>query len=366
MNFLAKNPIFKKKITYIITRSDIGGAQFHTLYLIKEFQKDYDILLITGTQGILSEQVKALNVRVKVVPAIDSFNFISATLKIRKILAREKPDLIHVHSSLASFYGRCAAKLVGQKTLYTVHGWHFSNEPSRLKRLIKINVERFLKRFTHYWITVSEFDSKLGEKHQLFKKEKFETIANGVKQQTHQIAKKDSTLQVIFVGRASYQKNCKSAIKVISYTNADIHLTIYASGDAVETLQSLIDSSQAKNRITLLKNQPNAAAKMPQYSVMLITSRYEGMPLSALEAMRAGLTLVSTDVCGMNEIVIEGKNGYLFPEDNEQKMAKVLDSLARDSDKLERMGRHSQLLYNEKFTVAKMLDATHSVYRKLC
>jgi len=356
----------RKKITYLITKSDIGGAQFHTLALIEEFKKDYDVLLISGSAGVLLDQAKKVNVRTKIIPEVNSFNFFFAIFKLRKVMQKEKPDLLHVHSSLASFYGRFSAKMANVKVLYTVHGWHFSHEPSKLKKMIKVGVERFLKGLTNYWITVSNFDYSLGDQYGLFRENSAQAIPNGVKPSQHEYTGiHDLPLSVVFVGRATYQKNCEAAIRVLEYTRSDIHLTMYSSGDSVAALQEQLNKSPAKNKITLVVNEPNAAQRIHNYSVLLMTSRYEGMPLSVLEAMREGLTIISTDVCGMNEVVINGENGYLLPENSEQRMAKVLDDLASNLDKLSAMGECSKTLFHENFSLRKMLDANRDVYRKI-
>ena len=356
----------RKKITYLITKGDIGGAQFHTLALIEEFKQDYDVFLISGSEGVLVEQAKKNNVRVEIIPEIDSFRFLPAVLKLRKVMRQESPDLLHVHSSLASFYGRVAAKMVNVKVLYTVHGWHFSHEPSKLKKLIKVGVERCLKSVTNYWITVSSFDYSLGSNYGLFKENSAEAIPNGVKPSQHKCSYvKDLPLAVVFVGRATYQKNCEAAIRVLEYASSNVHLTIYSSGDNIGSLQELLDKSAAKNKIKLVANEPNAAERIRNYSVLLMTSRYEGMPLSVLEAMREGLAIVSTNVCGMSELVDDGYNGYLLPENCEKEMAKVLDGFTSNFDRLNLMGQRSRKFFGEKFTLNKMLAANRKVYQKI-
>ncbi len=355
-----------KKLTYIITRSDIGGAQFHTLALLEKFKHSYDILLISGSEGVLSDRARALGIRTMVITQIDSFNVISAIYRIRLALNAEQPDLVHVHSSLASFYGRCAAKLTNIRTLYTVHGWHFSHEPNALKRRIKIAIERGLKWTTSHWITVSNFDHQLGREHNLFRHDCVDTINNGVEpSSTATTRPSGNTLEVVFLGRATYQKNCESAIRVLELTHDDVRLTMFASGGSVEELTTQLSRSSAKHRIRLVLDDPNAAERLKNYSVMLLTSRYEGMPLGALEAMSNGLAVISTDVCGMNEVVKNEVNGYLVAQDNEQIIADKLNSLLTDKGTLRQMGQASFELYEANFTLNRMLTRVSEVYTKL-
>ena len=356
----------KKKITYVITRATIGGAQFHTLDLIKNFKDEYDVLLVAGSDGVLIDEAKKINVRVKVIPELDSLNILFATLRLYQTLSVEKPDLVHVHSSLASVYARLAAGFARLKTLYTVHGWHFSHEPSFFKKSLKIGAEKTLKAFTSYWIVVSSFDARLGDKYRLFKAGKVSTVPNGVQQSKNKVCQKQSSpLPVVFVGRFTYQKNCESAIKVIEHTRSDLHLTMYVSTNDVDSLKSLVERSSSKSKISLVLNQSNASEEVHKHSVMLVTSRYEGMPLGVLEAMREGLAVVSTDVCGMNEVVYNDVNGYLLPENSEKRMAEMLDFLASNHNALLSMQEGSKNIFEENFTLTKMLEANSNIYKEL-
>ena len=98
---------------------------------------------------------------------------------------------------------------------------------------------------------------------------------------------------------------------------------------------------------------------------MLVTSRYEGMPLGVLEAMREGLAVVSTDVCGMNEVVYNDVNGYLLPENSEKRMAEMLDFLASNHNALLSMQEGSKNIFEENFTLTKMLEANSNIYKEL-
>ena len=360
----------QQKIAYIITRSDIGGAQKHLLSLIDEFHGDYELVLITGSQGFLVESVQALGIKVYIVPSLDSFNVPVVLWKLRGILSSEMPCLVHTHSSLASLYGRVAARLCGFKALYTVHGWHFASEKSRVKWLMKVAVEWLSRCCTDRWITVSKFDEKLGRVFHVFKSGRVDVVVNGVEDLASAYSGGPSAcsreaLRVIFIGRATYQKNCMAAIDVLELTQEDIRLTVFASGGLVGLLASRIARSPARERIQLILDEPDAGLQLKYYDVLLITSRYEGMPLSVIEAMRAGLPVVSTDVCGMSELIVDGENGGLFAQGDLIGMAAQLDVFAQNRQQLIAMGKLSRVRYMQAFTLDKMVLATREVYQRI-
>ncbi len=352
-----------KKIVYVITRSDIGGAQNHVSSLITEFVDQYELVLICGSDGALVDSAKAHGVTTYMLPCVDSFNAFSAIRAIAHVFNIEKPDLVHTHSTLASFYGRFAAKISRIKVLYTVHGWHFSNVKKPLKRYLQILSEYSLKSFTDYWITVSKYDETTGTEFSLFKKNRIKTIPNGI--DNILIEKKNNEsriLNVLFVGRASYQKNCLAAIEIIEKTGPLVRLSIFTSGGMVDELQLRVESSPTRDRIELIINEPNAGLLMGQYDILLVTSRYEGMPLSVIEAMRAGLAIISTDVCGMSELIINNMNGYLFQQNQQIEMASKLDGLTLDREALSKLCVESKKIYLEKFTLKQMINETQKVY----
>lgn len=283
---------------------------------------------------------------------------------MRRILKNEAPDLVHVHSTLASFYGRIAASLCRIKTLYTVHGWHFAHEPSHLKRCLKIGAERLLKSITSYWVTVSEFDKRLGTEYSIFRNGCVKTIPNGVKSSQNEFIPADQRAKsVVFVGRASYQKNCEALVDVVAHMQSDSQLTMYTSGGDIDALMKRIEQKSLTEKINVILNEPNASEKVHQFPIMLMTSRYEGMPLSVLEAMREGLVIVSTDVCGMNEVIIDGESGYLLPEGSEKQMAQRVDQLIADPVQLNKMSLRSKALFDERFALHKMLNEIRHIYQ---
>ncbi len=337
--------------------------------LIAEFSQHYEVQLIAGSAGPLLEQARELNVSARVVKEIDSFNGLIAIYKLRKILKEEKPDLVHVHSALASFYGRVAAKLCGLKTLYTVHGWHFFDEKTRASRFLKVGIERAFKPFTDRWITVSEFDRNEGLAHSIVDAQRTDVIPNGIASVAsfgQARTEGESQFRLVFVGRAARQKNHDSAIRILEQSFKTISLDLYLSGDDVhlDAVEKRIEQSQSKDRLTLYKNDSNAALKLADYSAMLMTSRYEGMPIVALEAMRAGLPIIATNVCGMNEVVEQSVTGYLHAPDDEESMVCSLNALAAAPQSTETMGRMAKRVFSEHFLESLMLQRTMSVYRQ--
>jgi len=357
----------RKKILIIVTRAELGGAQNHIASLVNNLDKELDFVLCTGTEGQLIETFDSLNLKSYVLPSLDKKRFFSSAVSIAKILIQEQPDLVHTHSAVASFVGRITAKLLRKKTLYTVHGWHFVPNSVTKRRLLGPILELIAKPFTDYWITVSRYDKKIGLKKNVIVKNRCSVVENGVADHipiTHkpQINK----LNVAFIGRATYQKNCLAAIHIIQQCHPQIHLSIFsANGDHLPELHSVINDQSLNDRIKLIDNEEQAGEKLKDFDALLMTSRYEGMPLCALEAMRTGLPIVASDVCGMNEVVHHHENGYLYDLNDLDQASQYLNELLNEPNKRLKLGANSRAKFEENHLEKQMVEKTFQIYKKL-
>ncbi len=354
------------KILSFATKAEIGGAQKHICILEEILHERYDIKLYTGVGEPLLEQMNSCSAKHKFVPELNSKTFFPAILAVYKIIKSEKPDLIHTHSAIASFVGRIAGRLAGVKTLYTVHGWHFVPTTVWQRRIFGWLLELIARPFTTAWITVSEYDLELGVKKGVIDRKRAYVVPNGVDElEVVKQQPKAEGLKLVFVGRASFQKNCFEAIEIIKLSPSNVSLTMYVtSGDHLPALNKLIVDSDLEHRVTLITDNPEASNELHEYDAMLLTSRYEGMPLCILEAMQAGLPVVATDVCGMNEIVNNGVTGYLYDLYDVDEAAKCIKNLLNIEKRIE-MGTMAQDSFRENFRAQIMAQRTAEIYDEL-
>jgi glycosyltransferase involved in cell wall biosynthesis len=143
--------------------------------------------------------------------------------------------------------------------------------------------------------------------------------------------------QIISVGRLSYQKNFQSAIRIAAQVFAkrpDWTWHIYGEGEEREQIIQLINDLNLQDKVILKGSVKNLYELYGNYSFLVMTSRYEGFPMSLLEAGASGLPLVSFDIqTGPNEIIEDGKTGYLIEEKNEELMVDRIITLI-DSENL--------------------------------
>lgn len=373
----------QKKILILVTRAELGGAQNHIVSLIKGLNQHYHFILGTGTKGQLNADLDSLGITTYIIPSLDKKQFFRSAIGLANIIIKEQPALVHTHSAVASFIGRIVSKLLRKKTLYTVHGWHFVPNAVPLRRFIGPILELIARPFTDYWITVSQYDKTLGAEKRALVVDKCTVIENGVidtsinndinsgmNSNSELKAKRvltSNSLKVAFIGRATYQKNCLAALNIIDRCDPRVSLTFFsANGDHLPSLRSAIVDKKLTSRVALVEDEYSAGECLEKFDVLLMTSLYEGMPLCGLEAMRAGLPIITSDVCGLREIVAHGKSGFVFDLQDSKAAVTYINTLLEDPKQRATMGELSRSMYEETHLEQHMVDKTYEVYEKLC
>lgn len=355
------------RLVIIITRAEIGGAQKYVLSMINALKPEFDVHVLVANEGFLTSKLKQIRVNYTIIPSIDSLNAFSAIYSIRKEILRLKPDAINVHSTLASIYARLARFSIKTPVIYSVHGWFFANNTSTMRRLVGPTIERLLSPLTDCWITETEFDRNLGIKLRILKeKEKSFVVPNGIKECKHPktVALDKELVQVVSVGRVSYQKNLGLAVKIIALLPSNYRLSIYCDDARDEKLLNLITSLNVTEKVKLINSESNTACVLHCYDILLVTSRYEGMPLVILEAMASGLPIVSSNVCGIKEIILDGENGYLIDQFDPKAYAKKILSIFKDRQLLENMSKQSRSYFLENHQENKMMRSLKKILLK--
>jgi len=167
----------KIKVCHIITKLELGGAQKNTLYTVSNLDKEkFDVFLISGEGGILDDEAKKQNFKKyflkNLVREISPLNDLLALIKIFKILRKEKPDIIHTHSSKAGIIGRIAGFLSGVKIIiHTYHGFGFNEHQRYLVKKFYIFIEKLVSFITDYFIFVSYDNLETAKKYKIIRKD---------------------------------------------------------------------------------------------------------------------------------------------------------------------------------------------------
>ena len=154
----------KKKILYVITKSNWGGAQRQVFDLATNLPEDkFETAVALGGGGLLKEKLDGAGIRTIAVETlgrdIKIFNDLISFFKIFQIIKKEKPDILHLHSSKVGFLGALIGRLLGiKKIIYTVHGWMFLEKQPQWWTITMRFFSWLTILLTHKTIAVSEND----------------------------------------------------------------------------------------------------------------------------------------------------------------------------------------------------------------
>lgn len=177
--------------------------------------------------------------------------------------------------------------------------------------------------------------------------------------------------RVIAVGRYDYQKAFEELIYIWKGVKAwypDWKLCVYGDGPRRKELEELIEALYLRDVVQLLPSVKDIESEYLKSSILVMTSRYEGLPMALLEGQTCGLPLIAYACkCGPKEVIRNGKNGYLITEGDRQSFAEKLMFLMGNTDTRIRMGREAKLRatdFSEEVVMAKWLTLFEQLVQK--
>ncbi|ENV13457.1 hypothetical protein F965_01358 [Acinetobacter schindleri NIPH 900] len=363
------------KIVYIITRSDVlGGASVHLLDLAKGMiSQGHEVHILVGGTGAFTEELEKNDISFSPLNHLKrEISLIHDALgfwEIKKHLKKLKPDIVHCHSSKAGLLGRLAAKSLGLPVVFTAHGWAFTEGISPRKQKIYAQIEKFLIKFSDHIITVSEFDRIYGFNFGVGSLDIVTTVHNGIPIQDLQIEKVrqfDQPCKIIMVARFDDQKDQMTLIQALGLLkNKNWVMEFIGSGPTVERCKQEANKLGLGDKIKFLGQQRNVKDFLNNSDIFVLSTNYEGFPLTILEAMRAKLPVIATNVGGNNESVIDKETGFLTKKNDAQDLSRALSTLIDDRNLAIEMGERGYERFITEFTHDLMLKKTLKIYTEV-
>lgn len=365
------------KIMYCITSASWGGAQLHVLELCQyQIKMGNDVVFVVGSKGPLMDKVEDLaHVKVILLPSLhrelNLFYDVKAIFDIRKILLKERPDILHLHSSKAGTLGRLASMRLPMKVIFTVHGWAFTDGvSSKLKKELYVFVEKVVAPLTDLYICVSQFDFDIGIKRHVLKRKDNKAIVvhNGSPEPTSFDVKKkvlSDPLRIVMTARFSNQKNQKVLIEALSQLK-DEHfiMTFVGDGPTLEENQKLVLKLGLGNKIKFVGFENDVGLYLRKSDVYVLSTNYEGLPISIIEAMSFGLPIIATDVGGNSELVDTKRNGLLVQTGIDD-LVNALKYIFNNLDYMGSWSLNSYSKWEKEFRLEKQMKIIDDKYRML-
>ncbi len=388
------------KILRIINRFNLGGPTFNAAYLTKHLAPKYDTMLLGGVKDASEDSsefiLESLDIEPKYIGdmhrSLNLRNDRKAYIEIKKAIKDFKPDIVHTHAAKAGTLGRLAAhRLKVPVIVHTFHGHVFHSYFGKTKTRLYKNIERYLAKKTSKIVAISDIQKhELSMIHKIAAPEKFEVINLGFDLERFRVNQEalrqqfrntysldDHEIAVSIIGRLVPIKNHKLFIEALVNIKQknDIPVRAFIVGDGemrseLEAFCRLMnidftsDPTQ-KSSICFTSWIKDTERVYAGSDIIALSSLNEGTPVTLIEAQAASKPIVSVDVGGIKDIVLENKTALLSESQNVDGLYQNLLSLLNNEDLRKTMSREGEKFAFEKFHYSRLVGEMDQLYGKL-
>lgn len=358
-------PKSKKKILHLVEA--FGGGVFTFLVeLANATCEDYDVVIAYSKRkqtpenfkGYFNEKVRFIEVQnfTRSIGAKD----LKACKEVKKIIKKENPDIVHMHSSKAGIIGRLVISSKNRKLFYTPHGYSFlKQDDSKLKRFIYKSIEKVTAMYRRKCTIVACSEGEYKESLKLNKNSTY--VNNGVNVKKIDKIVKDNKikdidtkqLKICTVGRIGFQKNPELFNK-IAEEFPNINFTWIGDGELKEKLTS-------KNiKVTGWAKREDVLKQVAENDIFILPSLWEGLPIALLEAMYLKKICIVSNVIGNRDVIKNGENGFIC--DSLEDYKNVISKIIENKEQLEQIKARAQKDILESYNTKTMSESYKKVY----
>lgn len=375
----------KINLLYVITKLELGGAQKQLLSLITLLdRRGYNVFLFTEKNGLLVH--KALSIDGLVVGRskwlerpINPLKDFFALIEICRFVKKNKIKLVHTHSSKAGILGRWAAELAGAETIiHTVHGWSFNDYQPWLRKKFFVWLERLTARFTDRFIVVSRCDKQRGLTNRIGTEDKYKLIPYGIDYTEFSGVQGQGIRSELGIGSQDLvigmiacfkpQKCPQDFIKLahlVNQTMPNVKYVLVGDGILRKQIERLILKFSLQKQVILTGWRSDIAKILSAIDVFVLTSLWEGLPVTVLEAMAASRPVVASNTGGIAEVIKEGENGFLTLCRDINNMSERLIALLKNEALRKQISQNTKNSLGFDFSIENMVRNTQVLYENL-
>ncbi len=357
----------RKRILYIAKSLEIGGLERVIVLLNNNLDRERfePYICCVSTAG---ELAKGLDSRNRLLVMGNKGRISPGGFRYIFSLIREKSiDLVHSHELAALLYGLPCAKLAGIPIIHTKHGYGGIVQERRSVGLIG---KWFSRSVSEYVCVSKELKERMKGEIGIADK-KLSVIYNGIDPSDFSVRGSRTGEEIVIgsVGRLNRVKNYPLLIKAfneIQKRYPKCRLEIVGGGKIERELEELVESMSLSDKVRIHGYQLDVSSFLRRFDIFVLASVYEGLSMSLLEAISAGLPCVVTNVGGNTEIIEDGINGFVFRSEDQNglinKMSHVIENL--QSFGMENIREKARETFRAKFSVEKMIERHQDMYER--
>ncbi len=364
----------RKHIVLIVNPSSaLGGGSTISYDIATNLdQEEFDVFMFFPQRGPVS-QILNRHPHIKVLISPGQ-RFGSIILFLYRFLRDHHIDIIHAHGTRSAFWIKIIFPLLllkRPKFIYTLHGLHIVRR-SFLFRYFLLYIERISNILVDTIVCPSVSVQKLVRDYKLINPTKSILIPNGVRIVNSSVTRPSDIpfssvsfdTVITAVQRLEFPKDVSTILKSFKIVQKKIHNIIFlvvGDGSLKEDLLAESEKLYISDRVFFLGDRSDVPSILSISDIVILSSKFEALGLSLLEAMSFKKAVIGSDVDGIREIVRDGENGFLFSFGNADDLASKIEHLALDQVLREEMGLCGYNLVKELFSLPKMI----SLYREL-
>lgn len=382
------------KVLRVIARLNMGGPALHVAYLTAGLQeRGYDTTLAAGSlargedsMAFVADELGVEIVRIdELGREISPLRDLVATIRLARLIRRERPQILHTHTAKAGTVGRVAALLAGSRrppiVVHTFHGHVLRGYFGPVRSLFFRVLERRLASITTALVAVSPQVRDDLVALRVAPRERFVVIRLGIELEQRVAPEQDGRLEsrrylgipadrfaVGWIGRMTAVKRTDDvlvAFKRLRDNGIDACLCMVGDGPDRTQLERRAHELGVVRDTLFLGYQEDVAPYYAAFDALVLPSGNEGTPVSAIEALAAGRPVVATRVGGVPDVVRDGKDGFLVEAGATDDLADRLERLARDPALRERMGEQGRARVLPRYAVDRLVNDVDRLYRSL-
>ncbi len=366
------------KVIHLIGGGDSGGAKTHVLNLLRELNNFIDARLVCFRKGDFSEDAERMGIPIDV---IESGNPVVGLRELKKLIGKEKIDIIHCHGARGNLMGNLIKKHLGAPVVTTVHSDYRLDYLGRpVARLSYGTTNMLALRRVNYYIGVSDpMTDILIERD--FPADRIYTIYNGIDFKTPiSTVPKEEYLRSLGVdyregdvvagiaARLNPVKDYPTLLRAMKLAIAkNPHLRLVAAGDGedLETLTKLAEALGIKDRVCFAGWVKDMNSFYHAIDINLLTSLSETFPYALTEGARMHRATIASRVGGVPVLIDDGKNGLIFTPGDENQLASCLIQLANDKALRDEMGERLYQKASTEFSIDRMVEHQLEIYESI-
>ena len=306
-----------------------------------------------------------------------SFKNIKAYKALKKVINEGGYDLVHCNTPVGGILTRMAANKLRKRgkitVLYEAHGFHFFKGGSKKNWMIWYPIEKHFSRKTDVLVTINKMDYQLAcEK---FKAKRVEHIPGvGLNLSQFMTVNEESSIKaelglsdeqhiVLSVGELNKNKNHQVVIRAIAHLkDENIHYMIAGNGPLKEELEKLAKKLGVEKQVHFLGYRRDIPQLFKSADLLAFPSLREGLGMASIEAMSAGLPLVTSDRHGINDYSEDGKTGFKYSPHDYVGFAEGIKKIVYDENLKKQMGEYNAKLA-QSYTVEVSLEKLGNIYK---